>query len=100
MPALQSAGAAVRAYDPEGMDEAKGLLNGLVWCSDAYDAMKGADAVAILTEWNQFRALDLGRMKALLSEPLMIDLRNIYNPVEMAVAGFRYTSVGRPDNGA
>ena len=99
VPALQDAGATVRAYDPEGMDEAKDLLNGLVWCADAYDAMTGADAVAILTEWNQFRALDLGRMKGLLKEPLMIDLRNIYNPAEMAAAGFRYTSVGRPENG-
>ncbi|MBT6096559.1 MAG: UDP-glucose/GDP-mannose dehydrogenase family protein [Rhodospirillaceae bacterium] len=93
---LQAAGADVRAYDPEGMTEAKEMMDGVIWCEDAYDAMTDADAVAIVTEWNQFRALDLDRMKDLLSEPVMIDLRNIYNPDEMAQAGFHYVSIGRP----
>jgi UDPglucose 6-dehydrogenase len=92
---LQKAGATVRAYDPEGMEEAKKLMTGVVWCKDAYDAMTGADAVAIVTEWNQFRALDLKRVKSVLKAPVMIDLRNIYKPDEMAAAGFHYSSIGR-----
>ena len=96
VPALQAAGAVVRAYDPEGMDEARKLLNDVTWCVDAYDAMKGADALVIVTEWNQFRALDLDRAKGLLKRPLMIDLRSIYKPEEMRAAGFEYHSVGRP----
>ena len=96
IPALQAAGAQIRAYDPEGMDEARALLDDVSWCDDAYQAMDGADAVALLTEWNQFRALDLKRIKALLKTPRMIDLRNVYNPAEMAAAGFDYSCVGRP----
>ncbi len=92
---LQDAGATVRAYDPEGMGEAKEMMNGVIWCDDAYDAMDGADAVSIITEWNQFRALDLERAKGLLKAPVMIDLRNIYDPDEMAAAGFTYASIGR-----
>jgi UDPglucose 6-dehydrogenase len=95
VPALLAAGAVVRTFDPEGMDEAKKLLNGPVWCHDAYDAMSGADAAVIVTEWNQFRALDLDRVKALLRRRLVIDLRNVYKPAEMAAAGFEYHSVGR-----
>lgn len=96
IPALQAAGAQIRAYDPEGMDEARALLDDVGWCDDAYQAMDGADAVALLTEWNQFRALDLKRIKELLKTPRMIDLRNVYNPAEMAAAGFDYSCVGRP----
>jgi UDPglucose 6-dehydrogenase len=92
---LQKAGATVRAYDPEGMEEAKKLMTDVVWCKDAYDAMTGADAVALVTEWNQFRALDLKRVKSVLKAPVMIDLRNIYKPDEMAAAGFHYSSIGR-----
>jgi UDPglucose 6-dehydrogenase len=95
VPALLQAGATVRAYDPEGMHEAEKLLPGVKWTQDAYEAMTGADGIAILTEWNQFRALDLTRTKALLKRPLMVDLRNIYTPREMAEAGFEYHSVGR-----
>jgi UDPglucose 6-dehydrogenase len=95
VPALQKAGASVRAFDPEGMDEAKKLLPNVKWTENAYDAMTGADGVAILTEWNEFRALDLGRMKSILKRPLMIDLRNIYTPREMSDGGFEYHSVGR-----
>jgi UDPglucose 6-dehydrogenase len=95
VPALQKAGATVRAYDPEGMDEAKKMLSDVVWCDTAYECMGGADALAIVTEWNQFRALDLARVKKLLREPLLIDLRNIYEPDDMIAAGFAYTSIGR-----
>ena len=99
VPALLEAGAKVRAYDPQGMDEAKKLLNGIEYADNAYDAMTGADALVIVTEWNAFRALDLTRVKSLLKSPVMIDLRNIYNPDEMIAAGFIYTSVGRPLKG-
>jgi UDPglucose 6-dehydrogenase len=99
VPALQAAGADIRAYDPEGMDEAKKLLNDITWCDDAYETMEAADAIVIITEWNEFRALDLGRAKTLMRTPVMIDLRNIYTPAEMADAGFAYTSVGRPASG-
>jgi UDPglucose 6-dehydrogenase len=94
VPILRAAGARVRAYDPEGMAEAKKLLD-VEFCGDAYEAISGADGVVILTEWNEFRALDLLRLKSLLTRPLMVDLRNIYRPVHMAEAGFTYVSVGR-----
>ncbi len=96
VPALKTAGATVRVYDPEGMHEAEKLLSGVVFCKDAYDAMTGADAVAILTEWNQFRNLDLKRAKTLLKAPIMVDMRNIYSPADMAAAGFKYSCIGRP----
>ncbi len=95
IPALRKAGATVRAFDPEGMVEAKKLLEGVAFCNGAYDAMDGADALVILTEWNEFRALDLKRVKALLRTPTVIDLRNIYKPADMAEAGFYYFSIGR-----
>jgi UDPglucose 6-dehydrogenase len=95
IPALQQAGAAVRAYDPEGMKEAGKLFRNVVWCKNAYEPMQGADAVAILTEWNEFRAIDLERAKSLLKSPVMVDLRNIYRPEEIRAAGFHYTSIGR-----
>ena len=95
VPRLIEAGATVRVFDPVGMDEARKLMDGPVWCQDAYDAMDGADAVAILTEWNEFRGLDFRRMETLLKQPIMVDLRNIYRPEDMAAAGFHYTSVGR-----
>jgi len=95
IPALQEAGATVNAYDPEGMNEAKKLLSNVSWRKDAYDAMQGADAVAILTEWNEFRSLDMEKTKSLLKSPVIIDLRNIYKPEEMRAAGFNYTSIGR-----
>uniref|UniRef100_UPI003D71D77A UDP-glucose dehydrogenase family protein n=1 Tax=Azospirillum sp. TaxID=34012 RepID=UPI003D71D77A len=100
IPALQKAGATVRAFDPAGMHEAEKLLAGVSWCEDAYQALDGADCVAILTEWNEFRALDLTRVKALLKRPVMIDLRNVYSPADMAAAGFTYTSIGRPAKAA
>jgi UDPglucose 6-dehydrogenase len=97
VPALQAAGAIVKAYDPEGMDEAKKLFNeDLQYTADAYEAMDGADAVVIITEWNQFRSLNLDRVKSLLKAPVIVDLRNIYNPQDMQDAGFVYDSIGRP----
>ncbi len=94
--ALQAAGATVRAFDPVGMDEAKATLDGVVWCDNAYDTMIDAEALTIITEWNEFRALDFDHVKSLMKRPVMVDLRNIYNPDEMAAAGFHYTCVGRP----
>ncbi len=96
---LKDKGARIRAFDPEGMEEAAKVLDGVEFCEDAYDAMEGSDAVVIVTEWNEFRALDLNRVRDLLSEPIMVDLRNIYRPDEMAAAGFRYYSIGRPPAG-
>ena len=96
IPILQSNGATVKAFDPEGMGEAKELLNGTTFCDNTYDTIDGADALVLLTEWNEFRALDLERTKKLLKTPLVIDLRNIYTPQEMAAAGFEYHSIGRP----
>jgi len=96
VPALTAAGATVRAFDPAGMDEARKLLPDVGYCRDAYDAMDGADVVVILTEWNEFRSLDLERMKRLLRRPAMVDLRNVYEPAAMLAAGFSYSSIGRP----
>ncbi len=95
VPALQKAGAIVNAFDPQGMDEAKDMLPGTVFCENAYATMNGAAALAIITEWNEFRLLDLERVKMLLSAPVMIDLRNIYKPDEIKKVGFDYYSVGR-----
>ena len=95
LPALQAAGAQIRAFDPEGVKEAKQLMPGIVFAETAYDAMTGADALVLLTEWNEFRALDLARVRQLLKSPTIVDLRNIYKPAEMAAAGFFYFSVGR-----
>ncbi|WP_339831355.1 UDP-glucose/GDP-mannose dehydrogenase family protein [uncultured Parvibaculum sp.] len=96
LPLLQQAGARIRAYDPEGMSEARKYLSDIEWSADAYGVMPGADALLILTEWNEFRVLDLDRVRRELKRPLMIDLRNIYTPGDMAEAGFEYHSVGRP----
>ena len=96
VPALQKAGARVRAYDPQGMTEAKPLLPDVDWCISVYEAIEGADALVILTEWNEFRSLDLGRVAQALTAPIVIDLRNIYEPQEMADLGFDYYCIGRP----
>ena len=94
-PALIAAGARVQAFDPEGMDEAAKLLDGVEMKTDAYEAVLGADAVVIVTEWDRFRALDLDRVKLLMKQPVMIDLRNIYRPEDMRAKGFRYSGIGR-----
>jgi UDPglucose 6-dehydrogenase len=93
--ALQDAGAKVKAFDPEGTEQAKLVLDNIEYCDGPYQAIEGADALAIVTEWDEFRALDLPRVKSLLKEPILIDLRNIYTPAEVAAQGFRYTSIGR-----
>jgi UDPglucose 6-dehydrogenase len=96
LPALIGAGAKVRVADPQGKREGEALLPGVAWCDNAYQATQGADAVVILTEWNEFRALDLARMAAKMAVPRMADLRNIYAPQAVLQAGFsRYLGVGR-----
>ncbi|CAN7374782.1 UDP-glucose dehydrogenase family protein [Brevundimonas sp. LjRoot202] len=94
-PALIAMGATVQAFDPEGMAEAAQLLPDVVFKDGPYEAVEGADVVVILTEWDQFRALDLNRVKRLLRQPVMVDLRNVYRPEDMRARGFRYASIGR-----
>jgi len=96
LPALQAEGATVRAYDPKGMEEAAKLLPGVVWGEGPYEIAEGADAVVILTEWNEFRGLDLARLRELVRRPVIVDLRNIFDPERVARAGFSYYSIGRP----
>jgi UDPglucose 6-dehydrogenase len=95
LPRLTAAGAVIRAFDPAGMAEAQKLMPNLTYCNDAYETMVGAEALVLLTEWNEFRALDLVRVAELLVNPLVIDLRNIYQRQEMVAAGLSYISVGR-----
>lgn len=95
VPALEAQGARVRAYDPHGMEEARKLMPRLETAADSYACIKGADAMVILTEWEEFRALDLERVKSALRSPVVIDLRNIYRPAELTAKGFNYVSVGR-----
>ena len=101
IPSLINKKCNVKVYDPEGMKEAKKYLssykNKISWCKDPYDASKKSDALVILTEWNQFRALDLLKLKKLLRTKIIIDLRNIYNPEEIKNEGFEYHSIGRGD---
>jgi UDPglucose 6-dehydrogenase len=94
--ALQDGGAIVRACDPEGLEQARGLLPGVSLFEDVYACIEGADALVIVTEWNQYRALDLRRAKRLLKSPIVVDLRNIYRADDMARLGFYYASIGRP----
>ena len=89
----------MRAYDPAGMEQAKPHLPTVIYCRNIYDAAEGADAVVIATEWELFRALDLGRLKSLMARPVMVDLRNVYRADEMQKAGFRYVAIGRPTSG-
>ena len=95
VPALQALGATVQAFDPEGHHEAEKLLPGVAFKAGAYDAAEGADALVIITEWDQFRALDLDRLKLLMKAPVVVDLRNVYKPAEMVRHGFTYASIGR-----
>jgi UDPglucose 6-dehydrogenase len=94
--ALQDMGAVVRAYDPIGMEQAKNHIDNVVFCADAYECAKGASALVIVTEWEQFRALDFRRLKETMAQPVLVDLRNIYSAEEVARHGFTYESVGRP----
>jgi len=93
--ALQDMGAKVRAFDPVGMEQAKPLMPKVVFCKDAYACAEGASALVIVTEWEQFRALDFARLKKVMERPVLVDLRNIYRPEEVARHGFVYESVGR-----
>jgi UDPglucose 6-dehydrogenase len=95
VPALQAMGAKVQAYDPEGMHEAAKMLPNVSFLDGPYEVAEEADALVILTEWNAFRALDLDRIKMLMNGPVVVDLRNVYDPEEMREAGFTYASVGR-----
>ena len=94
--ALQDAGARIRAYDPEGMKQARTVLENVDYAENAYACVEGADALVIVTEWDAFRALDLERVKSLLKRPVLVDLRNIYRPEDLARLGFTYVSIGRP----
>ena len=94
--ALKDAGARVRAYDPEGMDVARRMLDDVTFATDAYDCATGADALVIVTEWDAFRALDMDRLKSLLRAAVLVDLRNIYPPEEAVRRGFVHVGVGRP----
>ncbi|WP_417478102.1 UDP-glucose dehydrogenase family protein [Maricaulis sp.] len=96
VPALQKAGARIKAFDPAGTLEAEKLLSGVEFVSGPYFCAENADVLVIITEWNEFRALDLERIKSAMRAPVIVDLRNIYSPEEMASAGFAYSSVGRP----
>jgi UDPglucose 6-dehydrogenase len=94
--ALQDLGARVRAYDPAGIEQAKSLLSDVTYCDNAYSCAEGVDALVIVTEWEQFRALDFDRLKRVMARPVVIDLRNIYRPDDMTRRGFSYHGVGRP----
>lgn len=93
---LQRLGARIRAYDPEAMKNAQEMFDDLTYCADPYEAAEGAEALVIVTEWNEFRALNLERIRGLLRDQVIVDLRNLYDPRRLAQEGFRYVSVGRP----
>ena len=95
IPALQAVGAAIHAYDPKGMEEARKLLSDVTYCNDAYATMTDADVVVIVTEWNEFRALDFDRVKSLVKAPVIVDLRNVYARGDLESLGFKYTGIGR-----
>ena len=95
IPALQAMGAKIQAFDPEAMHEAQKLLTGIDYKTGPYEALEGADAMVLITEWDRFRALDLDRVKALLKTPVVVDLRNVYSPEQVRAAGLRYSSIGR-----
>jgi UDPglucose 6-dehydrogenase len=95
---LQQQGAKIRAYDPQAMENSKAIFKDVEYCNDAYETAEGADALVIATEWNEFRALNLGRIKSALRQAVIIDLRNVYDRVRVRNEGFNYTSVGRADD--
>ena len=95
IPALQEKGAKIKAFDPEGMKNAQKLLTDITWCDQAYQAIENTDALVILTEWNEFKSLDLEEIKKRMKSPVIIDLRNIFDPEKVRAAGFEYKSVGR-----
>jgi UDPglucose 6-dehydrogenase len=93
---LVMAGARIKAYDPRAMEKAKYLLRAVTFCKDPYDVAKDSDGLLILTEWQEFKGMDLKRLKRILNNPLIIDGRNIFDPLKMAKLGFKYVSIGRP----
>jgi len=95
---LQEKGATVRAYDPQAMENAGKMFKNVTFCKDAYETANGADALVIATEWNEFRALNLQRVRGAMKQPVIIDLRNVYDPQRMKSEGFHYVSVGRREN--
>jgi UDPglucose 6-dehydrogenase len=93
---LAGDGAIIRAFDPEGMEQARPLLpNSVHYCTDSYDAVTGADALVLITEWNEFRAMSPTRLADAMRGRVMVDLRNVYDPVAMRQAGFEYHGIGR-----
>jgi UDPglucose 6-dehydrogenase len=96
LPALQEAGAALKAYDPQAMEEARNHFDGVTFCAGPMDAAEGVDAVIVITEWDEFRALSLPKLKAAMSGDVLVDLRNVFSRREAAKAGLAYTGVGRP----
>jgi UDPglucose 6-dehydrogenase len=95
---LQKQGAKIRAYDPQAMENSKSIFSGVTFCKDAYEVAEGVDALVIATEWNEFRALNLERVKKVVRKPVIIDLRNVYDPTRMKAEGFAYTCVGRAED--
>jgi len=96
--ALKDKGARVVAYDPQGMTAAKEFIEGVEYAPNAYAVGEGADAVVLITEWNEFRSLDLGRLKGQMKSPVFVDLRNVYRKDEVVRHGFTYVSVGRGES--
>ena len=96
VPALQKRGAHIVGFDPQGMDEAKPMFELVAWANSTYEALEGADVAVIMTEWKEFAELDLSKVKSSLKSPIIVDLRNLYNPQDMAESGIEYYSVGRP----
>ena len=94
-PMLQARGARIRAYDPQGGPKAQELLAGVGWCDSALDAAQGADVLVVLTEWNEFRALDLKHVRQIMAGNVLVDLRNIYSEASAEEAGFVYYGIGR-----
>jgi UDPglucose 6-dehydrogenase len=92
---LQNEGAHIQAYDPVAMDRARQILSGVIFCKDAYEVAQGCDALLIVTEWNEFKHLDMGWIKQAMRQPILIDGRNIYDPETMKALGFVYRGVGR-----
>ena len=98
LPALTSAGAKIRVYDPVSMPKARAIFKKAKFCRNPYEAAQGADAILILTEWNEFKQVDFQKLKAIVKQPLLIDGRNMYDPREMAEKGFVYHGIGRGEN--
>ena len=92
---LQEVGAKIKVYDPQAMDKAKESLKGVIFCKDSYEAASGCDSLLVFTEWNEFKELDFTRLKKLLKRPLIIDGRNIYDPLKLKKLGFTYICMGR-----